>query len=222
MTSRSKTYPMAKLRYHYGVIGSAKTLRLLTTAYNFEENGIRFLAMKPSVDTRESGDVIHSRIGIERECIMIDETVNIFDFIETYLTETLKLDWILVDECQFLTEQQVEQLANIVDKHNINVLCFGLRTDFSSHAFEGSRRLFELADEIEEIKARCRCGKKASINARIDDDGHLIFDGEQVVIGGNERYRAMCRKCYFEKKRLHDEQLKETSCDDENNVLANN
>lgn len=187
---------MAKLRFYHGTMGSAKSLRLLTTDYNFEEKGLGFMVLKPSCDTRDGEDVISSRIGLIRECISVNEDHNLFKAVEEYnniLKANLdKLDWILVDESQFLTSKQVEQLAEIVDEMDIEVMCFGLKTDFQSKLFEGSKRLFELADEIEEIKSRCSCGKKTSINARVDDDGHILFSGKQVLIGGNEKYKPMC------------------------------
>lgn len=183
--------------------GSSKTLRLLTTAYNFEENGIPFMVLKPSIDTRDGEGVIKSRVGLERECISIDSEIDIYKAVENYnnvLMSTLnKLEWILVDECQFLTEEQVDQLAKIVDTLNINVMCFGLRTDFTSHCFPASRRLFELADYIEEVKSRCSCGNKTSINARFNENGEMILHGSQFMLGGNDLYKPMCRKCWFEK-----------------------
>lgn len=179
-------------------MGSAKTLRLLTTAYNFEENGIPFMAFKPSIDTRDGNNVIASRIGIKRDCIMISDHDDIYSAVEYYnRTQPSKLEWILVDECQFLTENQVNQLACIVDNLNINVMCFGLRTDFQSKLFEGSKRLFELADTIEEIKSTCSCGNKTSINARFLPNGEIITNGAQVLIGGNDLYKPICRKCWF-------------------------
>lgn len=187
----------SKLYYYYGTMGSAKTLRLLTMAYNFEENNIPFLVIKSKIDTRDGNNRIVSRVGLERECTMISEDENLYSLIENYNTSK-KLDWILVDECQFLTSEQVNQLANVVDKLDINIICFGLRTDFQSHLFEGSKRLFEIADTIEEIKSRCHCGRKTSINARFDENNNLISRGSQIMIGGNESYKPLCRKCWFE------------------------
>jgi len=191
---------MSKLRFFYGTMASAKSLKLLTTAYNFEEKGLRFIVMKPAQDTRDGESVISSRIGLQRDCITIQEDINIFKAIEEYnnvLKANLdKLEWILVDECQFLTEEQVNQLAKIVDEMDIEVMCFGLRTDFQSHLFIGSKRLMELADEIEEVKSRCECGRKTSINARFDEKGNLILEGEQILIGGNDKYKPLCRKCW--------------------------
>ena len=196
---------MAKLRFYYGTMGSSKTLRLLTTAYNFEEKGIQFMVLKPSIDTRDGESIIKSRVGIERECIPVQKDVNLYDSVVEYnnilQTSFSKLDWILVDECQFLTEEQVDQLAMIVDNLNVEVMCFGLRTDFKSKLFPASKRLFELADEIEEVKSRCDCGKKTSINARFNSNGEMILDGNQILVGGDDLYKPLCRKCWFEKLR---------------------
>lgn len=161
------------------------------------------MVLKPSADTRDGEDIIKSRVGLERECVTVDADIDIYKAVEKYnnvLLSTLsKLEWILVDECQFLTEEQVDQLAKIVDVLDINVMCFGLRTDFTSHCFPASRRLFELADYIEEVKSRCSCGNKTSINARFNENGDMVLHGSQVMIGGNDLYRPMCRKCWFEK-----------------------
>lgn len=192
----------SKLYFYYGTMGSSKTLRLLTTAYNFEENGIPFMVLKPSIDTRDGDNTIHSRIGLERTCVSITLDEDIYSAVECYnnvLMSTLsKLEWILVDECQFLSEEQVNQLAKIVDILNINVMCFGLRTDFTSKLFPGSKRLFELADTIEEIKSRCSCGRKTSINARFNKDRNIMLDGNQIMIGGDDVYKPLCRKCWME------------------------
>lgn len=182
-------------------MASSKTLRLLATAYDLEEKGMQILVMKPSTDTRDGEGVIHSRAGLQRSCLMIDNDLNLFEAISKY-NEYLEgegdsLKWVIIDECQFLTKKQVDQLSDVVDKLDIGVMCYGLRTDFKSRLFEGSKRLFELADDIEEIKSTCECGeRKTSINARFDDDGQIVTDGEQVEVGGNERYKAICRKCW--------------------------
>lgn len=190
----------SKMYFFYGTMSSAKTLRLLTTAHNFEERGITFLVIKPSIDTRDEEGFVTSRVGLKRECIMVDKDVDIFDSISEYtkiLQSTFsKLEWILVDECQFLTEEQVDQLAAVVDRLDINVMCFGLRTDFRSKAFKGSKRLFEIADDIEEIKSSCSCGNKTIINARFNENNELILDGPQIMVGGNDVYKPLCRKCW--------------------------
>lgn len=191
---------MAKLRFKYGCMNSSKTLNLLTTAYNFEEKNIPFLVLKPSIDTRDGENTVKSRAGIERECVSVTPEMDIYDAINKYnvILETAfsKLEWVLIDEAQFLTNEQINQLSDVVDFLNIEVMCYGLRTDFKSEVFPASQRLFELADEIEEVKSRCSCGKKTIINARINEDGDVITNGEQVMIGGEEKYIALCRKCW--------------------------
>lgn len=186
-----------KLYFRYGTMGSAKTALLLTTAYNFEERNMPYICFKPVVDTREERNVIRSRIGIERACHWIYAETNLYAFI-SHIFEKVEVRplWILVDEAQFLSEAQVDQLAAVVDDFGCNVICFGLRTDFRTHLFEGSRRLFEIADSIEEVKSTCNCGRKTIVNARIDSKGEIITEGEQVEIGGNDKYVAVCRKCW--------------------------
>ncbi|MCM1491232.1 MAG: thymidine kinase [Muribaculum sp.] len=192
---------IGKLYFRYGTMGSAKTAMLLTTAYNFEERGMAYICMKPVVDTREKKNVIRSRIGIERECSWIYPDTNLYDMIHDSFEQTLDVpDWILVDEAQFLSADQVDQLSRVVDDYACNVVCYGLRTDFKTHLFEGSRRLFEIADSIDEIKSTCSCGRKTIVNARIDGNGEIITEGEQVEIGGNDRYIAVCRKCWRNKR----------------------
>ena len=190
-----------KLYFRYGTMGSAKTALLLTQAYNFEERGMRYVCLKPIIDTREGRSVIHSRIGIERECRWIHQDTNLYELAQSLFEENMVIiDWFLVDEAQFLTAEQVDQLARVVDDFGSNVVCYGLRTDFQSHLFEGSRRLFEVADTIDEIKSTCNCGRKTIINARIDDNGDFVEEGAQVEIGGDDRYIAVCRKCWRNKR----------------------
>lgn len=186
---------MAKLYFYYATMNSGKSLRLLTTAHNFEEKSIPFLIMKPSKDTRNPKDFITSRVGLKKECILIEDEDDIYESVKN-CTKTTPIDWILVDECQFLEESQVDDLSKIVDLLDVNVMCFGLRTDFQSRLFPASKRLFELSDNIEEIKSTCECGKKTLINARIDKNGEVILKGDQIVVGGEELYKSMCRKCW--------------------------
>lgn len=197
---------MSKLYYYYGSMASAKSLRLLSTAYNFEEKNVQIMVLKPSLDTRDGEGVIKSRAGLERKCIMVDHDVNLYKVVKAYKNvlasqlETLK--WVIIDECQFLTETQIDQLSDVVDFLDVNVMCYGLRTDFKSRLFPSTKRLFELADDIEEIKSTCECGeRKASINARFDNNGEIITEGDQIMVGGNETYRAICRKCWKNKVR---------------------
>lgn len=182
-------------------MGSAKTALLLTTAYNFEERGMKYICMKPIVDTRDSRNVIKSRIGIERECRWIYNDTDLYMLAQELFEDSMTIiDWFLIDEAQFLSSEQVDQLSRIVDDFGSNVICYGLRTDFRSRLFEGSRRLFEIADTIDEIKSTCTCGRKTIINARIDHKGDFIEDGQQVEIGGDDRYIAICRKCWRNKR----------------------
>ena len=200
------------LKFYYGSMASEKTLWLLSTAYNFEEKNVQIMVLKPALDTRDGEGIIRSRASLERKCVMIDKDMNLYKAIKAYKNvlaaqlETLK--WVIIDECQFLTEDQVNQLSDVVDFLDVSVMCFGLRTDFKSQLFPGSKRLFELADDIEEIKSTCECGdRKTSINAKFDENGEIVTEGSQVEIGGNDRYRAICRKCW--KDKIRDKMLKE-------------
>ena len=194
----------SKLYFYYGPMGSSKTLRLLSTAYDFEEKGIQIMVLKPSLDTRDGKGIIRSRAGLSRPCLTIDKDVDLYKAIKSYsnalAAQFESLRWVIIDECQFLTEEQVDQLSDVVDFLDINVMCYGLRTDFKSRLFPASKRLFELADDIEEVKSTCECGKnKTSINARFDKNGDIIVDGDQIMVGGDESYRAICRKCWKDK-----------------------
>lgn len=196
---------MAKLTYMYGPMNSRKSLDLLATAYNFEEKNIPFLAIKSSLDTRDI-DVIRSRAGLERKCTIVTPDINVYEATKKYndilmVNGEKPLKWLLVDECQFLTEEQIDELSDIVDRLDINVICYGLRTDFKTHLFPATKRLFEIADTIEEIKSACDCGSKAIINARLDENGNILTEGSQIVIGGNDIYHPMCRKCWKRKIR---------------------
>ena len=186
-----------KLYFRYGTMGSAKTALLLTQAYNFEERKMTYVCMKPVVDTREKDNVIRSRIGIERKCSWIYADTDLYVMIRDLFGQAgAVIDWILIDEAQFLSADQVDQLARVVDDYGSDVICYGLRTDFRTHLFEGSRRLFEIADSIDEIKSTCSCGRKTIVNARIDSNGDFVTEGQQLEIGGDDRYIAVCRKCW--------------------------
>ena len=192
---------MAKLYFKYGAMGSSKTAQALITKYNYEENDLSVWLIKPSADTRDGAQTLRSRIGLEAEVEVIPPNVDIY---ARFLgSKARRCDVIIVDECQFLTEKQIDQLRAIVDEHNIPVMCFGLRTDFQTKLFPGSRRLMEVADTIQEIKTICDCGAKATVNARIDGAGHIVTQGAQVVLGGNDSYIAMCHKCYVRGIREH-------------------
>lgn len=176
----------------------------MATAHNFQDHSIPFIVIKSIIDSRDGEGIIHSRALGDMECVNVSQNDNLFEFISKYLCAEMAygakgLKWILVDESQFLTEQQVEELAAIADNYGINVICYGLRTDFKTQLFPGSKRLFELADSIEEIKSSCYCNSKTSINARIDKNKKIVTDGEQIEVGGDDKYVSLCRKCYFEK-----------------------
>lgn len=186
---------MAKLYFKYGAMGSSKTAQALITKYNYEENDMSVWLIKPSADTRDGQQLLRSRIGLEAQVEVISPEKDVYQLYT--VSRQGKCDAIIVDECQFLTESQIDQLRAIVNDFNVPVMCFGLRTDFQTRLFPGSRRLMEVADTIQEIKTMCDCGAKATVNARIDGSGHIITEGAQVVLGGNDSYIAMCHRCYI-------------------------
>lgn len=192
---------MAKLYFKYGAMGSSKTAQALITKFNYEERGMRVWLIKPATDTRDGETVLKSRIGLGAECTPISAGDSLF---ELFLEKYTEYDAIIGDECQFFTPEQVDDMRRIVDEYEIPVLCFGLRTDFLTHLFPGSRRLFEVADSIAEIKTICKCGSKATVNARISEDGRVITTGSQVLLGGNDAYIAMCHKCYMNEIRRNE------------------
>ena len=183
---------MAKLYFKYGAMGSSKTANALITKFNYEERGMKVWLIKPSIDDRDGANVVRSRIGLQADACIITPKDNIYE----QFTNCRDDHVIIADECQFFTAEQIDQLRLIVDKLNVPVLCFGLRTDFLTHLFEGSRRLFEVADSITEIKTICTCGKKAIVNARIDGEGRVVTEGGQILLGGNDSYVAMCHSCW--------------------------
>lgn len=188
---------MAKLYFKYGAMGSSKSAQALITKFNYEELNMSVWLLKPSIDTRDGADIIRSRIGLEAHAQVITPEQNI---VEEYRGAG-KHDVIIADEAQFFTPEQIEQLRELVDDEDIPVLCFGLRTDFLTRCFPGSQRLMELADSLTEIKTVCACGRKATVNARIDGSGRVITHGSQVLLGGNDSYVAMCHKCWKDKIR---------------------
>ena len=186
---------MAKLYFKYGAMGSSKTAQALITKYNYEENDMKVWLLKPSADTRDGASILRSRIGLQAA---VEVMVPGRDIYEAYAREhDGHCHAVIVDECQFMTPEQIDQLRAIVDDFNVPVLCFGLRTDFQTKLFPGSRRLMEVADTIQEIKTICDCSAKATVNARIDGDGYIVTEGAQVVLGGNDSYIAMCHRCWI-------------------------
>ena len=209
---------MAKLYFRYGAMGSSKSAQVLMTKFNYEEKGKYVWLIKPAIDTR--GDVVNpdgrrktlvkSRIGLSSSADVIGPDENVLDAFYALNKrmnvdpanppETgLKIDAIIVDEAQFCSETQVDALKYIAEYYDISVLCYGLRSDFQTKLFPGSKRLFELADSISEIKSICSCGKKSIVNARLSPDGQIITEGDQIDIGGNEKYEGMCWKCWRDK-----------------------
>ena len=185
---------MAKLYFKYGAMGSSKTANALITRFNYEERGLKVWLIKPSIDVRDGADVIRSRIGLEQQAYVVTPDIDLFEEFKAHRDCHV----IIADECQFFTSAQIDQLRRIVNELDIPVLCFGLRTDFLTHLFEGSRRLFEVADSVTEIKTICACGRKAIVNARIDEDGRVVTEGGQILLGGNDSYVAMCHSCWIE------------------------
>ena len=186
---------MAKLYFKYGAMGSSKSAQALITKFNYEEKGMSVWLIKPGTDNRDGADIIKSRIGLQSTA----EVIAPEDDIISKYHEAGSYDVIIADEAQFMTQIQIDGLRKIVDEENIPVLCFGLRTDFLTHFFPGAQRLMELADSITEIKTICECGRKATVNARFDENGKIVTEGAQVVLGGNDRYTAMCHRCWKER-----------------------
>ena len=181
-------------------MGSSKSAQALITKFNYEELGMTVWLIKPSIDTRSGADIVRSRIGLEAHAQVITP--------EESITEAYRAvgrhDVIIADEAQFFTPAQIDQLRTLVDDEDIPVLCFGLRTDFLTHMFPGSQRLMELSDSLTEIKTVCACGRKATVNARFTDGGKIVTEGDQVMLGGNDSYIAMCHKCW--KRKIREQQ----------------
>ena len=196
---------MAKLYFKYGVMGSSKSAQALIPKFNYEERGMSVWLIKPSVDTRDGAEIIRSRIGLEHRAEVITAETSVIDAYHSHG----KRDVIIADEAQFFTPAQIDELRWLVDEEDLPVLCFGLRTDFLTHFFPGSMRLMELADSITEIKTICECGRKATVNARIDAAGRIVTTGGQVLLGGNDSYLAMCHQCW--KRKIREQQTERKS-----------
>lgn len=185
---------MAKLYFNYGAMSAGKTIEVITTAYKYNSKGMKALIAKPEIDTK-GGNLVTSRIGINKEVdILLNENSSFFDYIKDYENITC----LIVDEAQFLTENQVLELVIITKDLNIPVICYGLKTDFQSNLFKGSEALLRFADELNELVAVCSCGKKARFNARKINEEY-VYDGQQVLIGEDESYDPLCETCYMNK-----------------------
>jgi thymidine kinase len=195
---------MAKLYFYYAAMNAGKSTTLLQADFNYRERGMRTMLWTADLDDRAGAGTIGSRIGLEAGANRYSDDTNLFDAVVRELIRR-KLDCILVDEAQFLTRDHVLQLCRITDDLKIPVLCYGLRTDFQANLFPGSAALLALADTLVELKAVCECGRKATMNLRVDADGHAVVAGEQTEIGGNDRYIALCRRHFFERLKESEE-----------------
>lgn len=189
---------MAKLYFYYSSMNAGKSTTLLQSSYNYQERGMNTLVYTAAIDDRYGVGKVASRIGISQEAQLFHGQSDLFAEISQHLTKE-KLHCILIDESQFLTKQQVYQLTEVVDKLKIPVLCYGLRTDFQAELFEGSRYLLAWADQLEELKTICYCGRKAGFVIRMNEKGEAVKDGDQIQIGGNDTYLSVCRQHYKEK-----------------------
>lgn len=185
---------MAKLYFTYGTMGSSKTAQALMLRFSFIEKGQKVLFLKPAIDTRDGNNIVRSRIGLEAEVLTYDKEENILD---KFNFDLIDLDCIIIDEVHFSTKDHIEQLKYIAEYFNIPVFTFGLRSDFKTELFEGSKRLFELADTISEIKNPCHCGSKTIVNARYKGK-KIVYDGKKIILGGNDQYKSLCYRCYKE------------------------
>lgn len=179
---------MAQLYFKFGAMGSSKSANALMARFNYEERGQDTLLVKPQLDTRDGDHMVRSRIGLEHPCIYFHEMQQMPD------EELQKYACIIVDEAQFLTKEEVYYLVHLVDDCGIPVICYGLKADFKGELFPGSYQLLVLADKLEEVKTICWCGKKAAFNARFDEHCHVVKEGEQVVLGANDKYIGLCRR----------------------------
>lgn len=192
---------MSKLYFRYGAMNSGKSTHLMQVAHNYEERGMKVILIKPATD-KKGGDKLVSRLGVERKVdILCLEKMNIYEEIQKWQEVKFKVNCILVDEVQFMTKEQVDQLFKIAVVLDIPVICYGLRTDFMMEGFEGSTRLLLLAHSIEEMKTICKCGRKAILNGR-KINGKFVFEGEQLAIDNidNVQYESLCGHCYFRHK----------------------
>lgn len=189
---------MAKLYFYYSTMNAGKSTTLLQSDYNYRERHMNTLVYTAAIDDRFGVGKVTSRIGISQQAQLFHKNTDLFSEISHHITQQ-KLHCILVDEAQFLTKEQVYQLSDVVDKLHIPVLCYGLRTDFQAELFEGSKYLLAWADQLEELKTICHCGRKANFVLRLNDQGEVVKDGEQIQIGGNSHYVSVCRLHYKEK-----------------------
>ena len=192
---------MAKLYFYYSAMNAGKTTTLLQSAHNYRERGMRVLILTPRLDDRAGTGVVASRIGLRAEGRAFTAEDDLLAVVDADIAAHGALHCVLVDEAQFLSRAQVWQLSEVVDQRRIPVLCYGLRTDFRGELFAGSARLLAIADALIELKSVCTCGRKATMNLRVDAQGHAVRDGQQTEIGGNDRYVALCRRHFCDAMR---------------------
>ncbi|HLD17084.1 MAG TPA: thymidine kinase [Coxiellaceae bacterium] len=185
---------MAKLHFYYSAMNAGKSTTLLQSSYNYRERGMDTLLFTPDFDVRFGTSKIASRIGLECDAIPFNRTFNFYQYAKQAVQTNPNIACILIDEAQFLTKQQVQELCTIVDDLSKPILAYGLRSDFRGEPFEGSIYLLTWADQLIELKTICHCGRKATMNLRVDDQGRPVREGAQIEIGGNERYIAVCRR----------------------------
>lgn len=188
---------MAQLYFNYASMNAGKSANLLTAAHNYKERGMGTLILKPSIDGRDSSTEVVSRLGLRQEANIITPDMDIFEFFKWAQTQR-DIHCVFVDEAQFLTRHHVIELCKIVDQYNVPVMAYGLRTDFQGNLFEGSETLLAVADKLVELKGVCHCGRKATMVARIDEEGNAVLEGDKIELGGEDRYVSLCRKHWFE------------------------
>lgn len=188
---------MAQLYFYYSAMNAGKSTSLLQSAHNYREQGMQVSLYTAAIDDRFGKGFIRSRIGLQENALLFDGDTQFLPAIRQ-LHETAALSCVLIDEAQFLSRGQVDELARVVDELDIPVLCFGIRTDFQAEMFPGSSRLLAIADKLQELKTVCTCGRKATMTVRLDESGEAVAAGAQVEIGGNDRYVSKCRRHYRE------------------------
>jgi thymidine kinase len=190
--------PIAKLYFYYAAMNAGKTTALLQSSYNYRERGMATLLYTPTIDTRYGSGQIVSRIGLDHAAISFSPEFDFYQDVLDRRSDLGPLACVMVDEAQFLRKEQVSQLARVVDNMGVPVLAYGLRTDFKGETFEGSHFLLAWADTLQELKTICFCGRKATMNGRLNEGGQLLTEGSQIDIGGNEKYVALCRRHFLE------------------------
>jgi thymidine kinase len=202
---------MAKIYFYYSAMNAGKSTTLLQSSYNYIERGMQTLLFAPQIDERFGRPTIYSRIGLKQDAVGFDRDLDLYEYVLEAMNRLKKLKCVLIDEAHFLTKSQVKQLTKITTDLGIPVLCYGLRSDFKGEPFEGSMYLLAWAQEIVEIKTICHCGRKATMNLRVDSHGRIIEEGSQVQIGGNESYISTCMKHFRSSNKSFSENLQLTN-----------